>query len=117
MPRCSSSNPVESDKFWPYAEAAAVDGVQHRRRDYDDREREEDDWPACWGKCQAGKCILNQDVDYYPGCCRVQHRHAYGSSSAESQADDLVEASVQAGEEAMRAGSTGPGLYCWKVPE
>jgi hypothetical protein len=124
--------------FWPYAEAESVDGAQYRRHSYYERERrEEDDWPACWGKCQAGKCIFDQAVDY-PGCCHVQHRRVYGSSAA--TADDTVKApeasahqagessDQKAGEESVKAveapgqavdakvaGSTG--LYCWKGAE
>lgn len=108
--------------FWPYAEADSVDGAQYRRHSHYERERrEEDDWPACWGKCQAGNCIFDQAVDY-PGCCHVQHRRRYGSSA--ETADESVKvpkASVKAVEApgqavvAKVAGSTG--LYCWKGAE
>lgn len=101
---------------WFFGGRAAVEGaedglarLEHQHRDERmrgyDRDEESEDWPMCWGKCFAGKCVLNQNN---PGCCYLNHHgedHSYGYTQ------DLKGIAQAAGSAAERR---HPELCCWR---
>jgi hypothetical protein len=96
--------------FWPHVAAPRPDSAQHRHPDY--REGPDgEDWPACWGRCLAGQCILHTD---YPGCCQVLHRmHPYATEGTAEGTGDMQDVTVQGSDNAQGAVAGSAGLYCW----